>query len=41
MGDNLAYNEALNNDAISWHNSDIPDDIYIQEWCISNVNLKT
>ena len=29
VGDILAYNEELNNDAIVWHHSDLPDDLWI------------
>ena len=29
VGDILAYNEELNNDAILWHLSDIPDDLWV------------
>ena len=27
VGDILAYNKDLNNDAIAWHHSHIPDDL--------------
>ena len=33
--DILAYNEELNNDAIVWHHSDIPDDL----WVIGTENI--
>ena len=29
VGDIIAYNEELNNDAIVWHHSDIPDDLWV------------
>ena len=29
VGDILAYNEELNNDAIVWYHSDIPDDLWL------------
>ena len=35
VSDILAYNEELNNDAIVWHNSDIPDDL----WVIGTENI--
>ena len=35
VGDILAYNKELNNDAIVWHQSDIPDD----HWVIGTGNI--
>ena len=35
VGDILAYNKKLNNDAILWHHSDIPDDL----WVIGTENI--
>ena len=29
VGDILAYNEELNNGAIVWHHSDIPDNLWV------------
>ena len=35
VGDILAYNKELNNDAIAWHHSDFPDDL----WVIGTENI--
>ena len=38
VGDILAYNKELNNDAILWHHSDIPDHLFLSGFSFTNIH---